>query len=253
MLHDCLIIDRADEWSLRTGTVEAEQNLREKILVQFRRLRTRTPYHPAWPQRSRAKDGLDGGWGGAALTMVAESDDDGLMRQVAAGNETAFRILAARHLPAMLRLARRLLGTVDAEDAAQEALVRIWSNAGQWQPERSRLSTWIHTIVYRLCLDRLRQIRTVALDEAYEAEDESPGAEEQVALASDLRRLGIAMDHLPPRQRAALTLFYYDEMSGSDAAAVMDLSLKAYWSLLHRARQALQAELAPAPSTSRKG
>ena len=185
--------------------------------------------------------------------MVAEPDDDGLMRQIAAGSETAFRMLAARHLPAMLRLGRRMLGPVDAEDAAQEALVRIWSNAGQWQPDRARLSTWIHTIVYRLCLDRLRQTRTVALDEAYEAEDESAGPEDRVALASDLRRLGVAMDHLPPRQRAALTLFYYDEMSGSDAAAVMDLSLKAYWSLLHRARQALQAELASAPVTSQRG
>ncbi len=200
-----------------------------------------------------AKDELNGRWGGAALTMVAEPDDDKLMRQVANCSETAFRLLAARHLPAMLRLARRMLGPVDAEDASQEALVRIWSNAGQWQPERARLGTWIHTIVYRLCLDRLRQTRTVALDEAYEAEDESPGAEEQVALASDLRRLGVAMDKLPPRQRAALTLFYYDEMSGSDAAAVMDLSLKAYWSLLHRARQALQAELASVPAVSQRG
>jgi len=83
----------------------------------------------------------------------------------------------------------------------------------------------------------------VPLEHAMQAEDPKPGALETLTRAGDLSRLAAAMRALQPRQRAALTLFYYEEMNGPDAAQVLGLSLRAFWSLLHRARQSVQQHM----------
>ena len=179
-----------------------------------------------------------------AATSLADDSDAALMRLVAGGDERAFRQLAGRHLDGMLRLARKMLGSaVGADDVAQEALLRVWMHAGRWRPERSRLTTWLYTIVYRLCIDRLRGQRTEPLERALEAADPAPGAFETLARAGELRQLARALAALPPRSRAALTLFYYQELTGPEAAAVLGVSLRAFWSLLHRARQAIQQQM----------
>jgi RNA polymerase sigma-70 factor (ECF subfamily) len=168
--------------------------------------------------------------------------DEALMTQIAQGDEAALRRLADRHLARMLRLAEKTLGsTVDADDVVQEALLRIWRHAGRWQSQRSRLSTWIYTIVYRLCVDRLRRQPSLPLDDAMEVADPAPAAPDMLMRSNELKRLTAAMNGLQPRQRAALTLFYYEDCSGEEAAAILDISLRAFWSLLHRARQAVQA------------
>ena len=173
------------------------------------------------------------------------------MRGIAAGDERAFRSLAARHLERMRRLARKTLGSdAEADDVAQEALIRVWTHAARWRPEQARLATWIYTIVWRLCVDRLRGARTVSLDLAMDAEDPAPSALDALSRDADLRRLAEAMGTLQPRQRAALTLFYYEELSGPDAAAVLGLSLRAFWSLLHRARIAVQQQLQASPRSA---
>ncbi|WP_316977394.1 sigma-70 family RNA polymerase sigma factor [Shumkonia mesophila] len=175
------------------------------------------------------------------------------MERIADGDERAFRLLADRHLGRILRLGRKMLGpTAEVDDVAQEALLRIWMNAGSWRADLSRLTTWIYTIVYRLCLDRLRASRTVSLDLVMEAEDPAPGALETLSRQDDARRLAAAVQLLQPRQRAAVTLFYYEELSGEDAAAVMHVSLRAFWSLLHRARQTVQQHLQESLSPSMK-
>jgi RNA polymerase sigma-70 factor (ECF subfamily) len=183
---------------------------------------------------------------------MIEDSDEALMRGIAAGDETALRALAERHLDRMRRLARKTLGNdAEADDVAQDALIRVWSHAASWRPERARLSTWLYTIVWRLCVDRLRTLRTLPLERAMQVEDPAPGAFETLAQASDLDRLATAMQALQPRQRAALTLFYYEEMTGPDAAEVLGLSLRAFWSLLHRARQTVQQHMtSPAPGQS---
>ncbi len=178
---------------------------------------------------------------------MIEDSDEALMRGIAAGEERALRALAERHLERMRRLARKTLGSeAEADDVAQDALIRVWTHAASWRPERARLSTWLSTIVWRLCLDRLRMRRTVPLEHAMQAEDPKPGALEMLTRAGELGRLAAALRTLQPRQRAALTLFYYEEMTGPDAAQVLGLSLRAFWSLLHRARQAVQQHMTSA-------
>ena len=80
--------------------------------------------------------------------------DEALMARVARGDELAYRLLTRRHLPAMLGLARRILGnTADAEDVAQEAMLRVWTHAPRWQP-LALFRTWLTRVVVNLCLDR---------------------------------------------------------------------------------------------------
>ncbi len=80
------------------------------------------------------------GW--ARPVLIRDSDDEALMKQIAKGDESAFRALADRHLGRMLRLAEKTLGSAaEADDVTQEALLRIWAHAGRWRRERSRLTT----------------------------------------------------------------------------------------------------------------
>ncbi len=179
-----------------------------------------------------------------------EESDEALMRGIAGGDERAFRALAVRHLSRLRRLARKTLGSeAEVDDVAQEALIRVWMHADAWRPERARVSTWLYTIVYRLCIDRLRGAATTSLDAAMDVEDPAPTVLDSLAQQAELGRLAAAMQSLQPRQRTALTLFYYEELAGPEAAAVMGLGLRAFWSLLHRARQAVQQQLdLPVPS-----
>ena len=103
-----------------------------------------------------------------------DDSDEALMARVARGDELAFRQLSRRHLPAMLGLARRILGNAaDAEDVAQEAMLRVWTHAPRWQP-LAAFRTWLTRVVVNLCLDRKRRAPWVALEAAGEIVD--PGA-----------------------------------------------------------------------------
>ena len=108
-----------------------------------------------------------------------DDSDEALMARVARGDERAFRVLARRHVPAMLGLARRILGNAaDAEDVAQEAMLRVWTHAPRWQP-LAALRTWLTRVVVNLCLDRKRRAPWVALEAAGEIVDPAPGAAER--------------------------------------------------------------------------
>src|SRR5260221_2709556 len=105
-----------------------------------------------------------------------DDSDEVLMSRVARGDEPAYRTLTRRHLPAMLGLARRILGNAaDAEDVAQEAMLRVWTHAPRWQP-LAAFRTWVTRIVVNLCLDRKRRTQWVDLDAVGEIVDPTPKA-----------------------------------------------------------------------------
>jgi RNA polymerase sigma-70 factor (ECF subfamily) len=179
------------------------------------------------------------------MSSNTDDDDGALMARVVKGDTVAFRILADRHVGLISRLARRMLRSVaESEDVAQEALLRVWTHAAQWQPDRSRLTTWIYTVVYRLCIDRLRARRHVSLDTAPDVVDPAATVFDIMVQQADHRRLTAALSTLNSRQYAALILFYYEELSGPEAAEVLGLGLRAFWSLLHRARETVQQHMA---------
>ncbi|GGJ35425.1 sigma-70 family RNA polymerase sigma factor [Neoroseomonas lacus] len=181
----------------------------------------------------------------AALTAAAAAPEDAcLMARIAAGDETAFRHFADRHVGRMLRLAQSILGSAaEADEVAQEALLRVWRHAARWDGARGQPGTWVHTIVARLCVDRLRQRRHEPIDAASEVADPAPSALEALSSRREVLALRAALASLPERQRVALTLFYQEELAGTEAAETLGLNLRAFWSLLERARRALRDQM----------
>ncbi len=181
----------------------------------------------------------------AVLSAAPDAAEDAaLMARIAAGDEAAFRRFADRHVGRMLRLAQSILGSAaEADEVAQEALLRVWRHAARWDAARSQPGTWVHTIVTRLCVDRLRQRRHEPIDAATEVADPAPSALDALSSRREAQALRDALASLPERQRVALTLFYQEELPGAEAAETLGLNLRAFWSLLERARRTLRLRM----------
>ena len=172
-----------------------------------------------------------------------DDTDEALMARVARGDQPAFRVLARRHVPAMVGLARRILGnTADAEDVAQEAMLRVWTHAPRWQPVAA-FRTWLTRVVVNLCLDRKRRAPWVDLEAAGEIVDRTPDAIEQMEADERERLLQNAIGKLPDRQRAAIVLTYKEGMTNAQVADILDTSVSAVETLLIRGKQNLRRAL----------
>lgn len=172
-----------------------------------------------------------------------DDSDEALMALVAQGNQRAYRQLAGRHLPAMLGLARRILGNAaDAEEVVQEAMLRVWTHAPRWQP-LAAFRTWLTRIVVNLCLDRKRRAPWVALEAAGEIVDPAPGAVEQSETSERDRLVAGAIEELPARQRTAIVLTYNEGLSNAQVAEILDTTVSAVETLLVRGKQNLRRAL----------
>ena len=166
--------------------------------------------------------------------------DHELMERAAKGDGQAFRILAARHGGRALGLARRILGNeAMAEDIVQDAFLRVWINAPRWRPEAA-FRTWLYRIVVNLCLNARRRTGDLPLEAAEQVIDHGPAPDEQLGLDERDGRLAVAIDALPPRQRAAIVLTYQEGLSNTQVAQVLDTSISSVETLLVRARRALR-------------
>lgn len=180
------------------------------------------------------------------MAFDAEDDrsDEALLALYGRGDRTAARLLAQRFTPVALRVARRMLADpAEAEDVAQEAMLRLWRMAPGWQPGAAKVTTWLYRVVANLCTDRLRRRRTVPLDAAPEPEDGDPGAAERMMEADRAAALEKALAALPERQRQAVILRHLEGLSNPEIAEVMDVGVEAVESLVARGKRGLAAAL----------
>jgi RNA polymerase sigma factor (sigma-70 family) len=178
------------------------------------------------------------------LAKVADPDED-LVKRVGAGDPAAVQAMVARKLPRMLSLAQRMLGdAAEAEDVAQEAMLRAWKQAPRWTPGQARFDTWLHRVALNLCYDRLRRRREIATDVMPDHIDDGPAPDRGLLAAETGAQVQAALSRLPPRQREAIVLCHYQELGNIEAAALMEISVEALESLLSRGRRALRTALA---------
>jgi RNA polymerase sigma factor (sigma-70 family) len=183
-------------------------------------------------------------------SALAAASDDRLMALYADGDRHAARELTARVLPRLVGYAARLLSgdRVEAEDVAQEVMMRLWRLAPDWRPGEARVSTWAYRVATNLCIDRRRRgFRQGAnAGDAALADVQDPAAPvvEGLVAAERLLALTRALDGLPDRQRQAVVLRHIEGMANPQIAEVMDMSIEAVESLTARGKRALVEALA---------
>ncbi|NEW91957.1 RNA polymerase sigma factor [Rhodopseudomonas sp. BR0M22] len=175
---------------------------------------------------------------------LEDDSDEALMLDVVARRQQAFRVLMARHMPRAIRIAQRIVrDAAEADDIGQEAFLRVWNKASSFDPSIARFSTWLYRIVLNLSFDRTRKPRHAPIEDAAEVAAGDPAPVETLIAAQQQRLLEAALAELPERQRGAIALFHMEGLSGEEAARAMNLSPKAFESLLGRARLALKKEV----------
>ncbi len=173
------------------------------------------------------------------------ADEADLLTSVAARDAAAFRVLTHRHAPQVHRIAWRITGDAhEAEDIAQEAMLRLWDHAPRWRDGRTSLAAWLCRVAVNLAIDRHRRTRRISGEEVPDRADEAPLADAAIEAGQQAARARALIAALPDSQRAAIVLTYYEDLSNADAAAALDMKLKAFESLLFRARAALRAGFA---------
>jgi RNA polymerase sigma factor (sigma-70 family) len=177
--------------------------------------------------------------------VLSEVSDEALLVAFANGDAEAARALTLRLTPRVLRLAVRMLGDpAEAEDVAQEAMLRLWRIAADWRRGEAQVSTWLYRVASNLCTDRLRRRRTVTIDAVPEPEDGRPSVTDGLMEADRATALQAALDRLPERQRQAVVLRHLEGLSNPEIAEVMDIGVEAVESLTARGKRALTAALA---------
>ncbi|NKB33772.1 MAG: sigma-70 family RNA polymerase sigma factor [Pseudomonadales bacterium] len=175
--------------------------------------------------------------------------DEELMRAVCNGDQSAYQAIVKQHLKSISHYAFRILGNKkDTEDITQETFLKLWINAEKWRPEKAKLSTWLHRITHNLCVDYLRKHGNTQIKDNIEEEKQNHTEWQHSYEVSDHRKkqeqlLKEAIDKLPENQRSALMLCHYSGFSNKEAAAIMDVSVKALESAIARAKRSLRKQL----------
>ncbi len=174
-----------------------------------------------------------------------DTPDEALLVLYANGDPDAAKALMMRLTPRVLGYASRLLSDrAEAEDVAQEAMLRLWKIAPEWRQGEAKVSTWLYRVVTNLCTDRLRKKRSVALDAVAEPEDGRASVAQGMIESERAAALKAALATLPERQRQAVILRHLEGVANPEIAQMMETSTEAVESLTARGKRALTAALA---------
>ena len=184
--------------------------------------------------------------------MTQAETDEQLVRKSQQDDERAFGELVSRYESKVYSLALKMVrNPEDAEDVLQDTFLRAYRGIKSFKGN-STFSTWIYRITANSALMRLRkrQLPTVSIDDADEREapiniaDWAPGPVEQMLNQETQAAMTEAIDALPPEFRQVFVLRDIEELSNAEVAEILDLSVAAVKSRLHRARLKVRNRLA---------
>ena len=191
--------------------------------------------------------------------MSAEFDPDAaLMLRVKQGDTVAFAELVEKYKRPVMNLVYRMIHDLtEAEDIAQNVFVQVYKSADRYRVA-SKFSTWLFTIARNLCLNEIRRRSRHPTDSmdatpanpevrsAQQYEDKrNPLASESILHSELAQKIEDAIAELPENQRLALLLCKQDELSYEEIAEILNCSLSATKSLIHRGRETLKEKLKP--------
>ena len=169
-----------------------------------------------------------------------EFDDQALVAAALAGNPQAFGSLVARYDRAVYHLAYRTMQNSEyARDATQEAFFKAFRSLRTFKPG-AKFSTWMFSIAYHECCDRLKRRKRFSDEEFPEYADRSPGPEEQAVAADEAARLRGAIDALPEKYRTAITLYHLQGRQYEEIARVLGIPIGTVKTHLFRAKEQLR-------------
>lgn len=172
-------------------------------------------------------------------------DDESLLHLVQKGDHNAFSRLLYRHTKRFYAIAYRILSNKDdAEDIVQEAFLKLWNKPDLWDnTKRAKFTTWFYKIVINLCLDHKKKKKTMPLPDDMQIIDSQLQGDALLELREKQAMLECFILQLPERQQLALNLCFYEGLSNKEAAAIIDVKVKALQSLLMRAKTTLKEKI----------
>jgi RNA polymerase sigma-70 factor, ECF subfamily len=191
--------------------------------------------------------------------MSADPDlDAALMLRVKRGDAAAFAELVDKYKQPVTNLIFRMVrDAAEAEDLAQNVFLQVYKSAHRYQAS-ARFTTWLFTIARNLCLNEIRRRSrhpADSLEATYPEAEDQPARQfedQKTFLAPDAvlhqeleQKIDQAMADLPENQRTAILLCRQEELSYEEIAEVLDCSLSATKSLIHRGRETLKEKLKP--------
>jgi len=170
--------------------------------------------------------------------------DQELIRAAQSGDRDALIRLLREIETHVYRTAYYILNNEqDAMDAAQEALIRIYTKIGSYE-EKAQFKTWVQRIVTNICIDKFRRAKaTVSIEEHEMTFKTRNDVEDQVMAAHAAQDIREAINRLPEHHRTVVVLRYLQDFSYNEIADSLDLPLNTVKSYLFRARKQLQSLL----------
>ncbi|WP_431801957.1 RNA polymerase sigma factor SigW [Halobacillus andaensis] len=176
------------------------------------------------------------------------------IKEVKKGDQSAFEDIVSFYQNKVYHICFRMIGNAyEAEDLAQEAFIRAYTNISSFD-ERRKFSTWLYRIATNLTIDRIRKKKPdyyldaevkgtdgldmysqLAMDQALPEEEV-----ESLELQSYIHREILA---LPPKYRSVIVLRYLDELALQEIAEVLDVPIGTVKTRIHRGREALRKRL----------
>ena len=170
--------------------------------------------------------------------------DHVLLEAYVNGIPGASKVLTDRFMPKIFAQAfHRILNEADADDITQEAMLRLWRIAPNWEQGNAKISTWLYKIVNNLCVDRMRQRKTEHLEAVSEPIDNRQNVTDSILNKSRANALYSALARLPVRQREAVSMRHLEGISNPEIAEKLELSIRAVESLIARGKRTLSETL----------
>ena len=169
--------------------------------------------------------------------------DELLMQAAGKGDLEAFGEIVRRNQTWIWKVAYRFLGDKeDAADIVQDTLIRLLDASNRYHPTAS-FKTYLYKVVTRLCLDQAKKKQPLYLETIPDSPDPRPDAAEKIMQQETVVAVRIALDALPPNQRMAIVLRYFENLNYEEIASALETTQKAVERLLSRGRERLRDTL----------